>query len=263
MDSTWISATAVSIAVPLVFAALGRLYPAPPAPELDRSLADLTREYWKWEALCLPIFFAVAPVAGWLWWQIFLGLAGDPGFSAEGGVHALRPSPISWLIPAMFLGMLSAAPVLEGILRWLLKGRYREYVAYQNRRHGFDSEAIEKPFYLGVGGLSAIAACLIGNYYVLFTPNEIRINPLLGLRERVFAYEDVVAIHTAPALVAPNGDTVARREYAVHFSDSTLWNTNWDPSDATDEQVVSVVRAISERSGVPISELPVLGRDEF
>jgi hypothetical protein len=99
----------------------------------------------------------------------------------------------------MLLGILSAAPLMEGVLRHLLKGRYAEYVAYQNLRHGFDSEAIEKPFYLGFGGLCAFLACLIGNWYVLVTPTEIRLNPFFSLRERVFQYGDVAAIQTAAA----------------------------------------------------------------
>jgi len=104
---------------------------------------------------------------------------------------------------------------------------------------------------------------MLSNWYVLFMPTQIRFNPLLGVKEHVFEYRDIVAIRTASALIAPNGNTVQRREFVVRFSDSSSWNTNADPSEATEAQIAALVSAISERSGVLISELPVLGREEF
>ena len=49
----------------------------------------------------------------------------------------------------------------------------------------------------------------------------------------------------------------------LHFSDSTSWNTNFEPSDATEAQLGSLVQAVAEWSGVPISELPVLTREDY
>ena len=45
---------------------------------------------------------------------------------------------------------------------------------------------------------------MLSNWYVLFMPTQIRFNPLLGVKEHVFEYRDIVAIRTAPALIAPN-----------------------------------------------------------
>jgi hypothetical protein len=263
MDSAWVGALAASIAVPVAFAILRRFFPLPRGLETDRSLADLRQEYGRFELLSLPLLLALAPAATYLWWRLFLALATDSGFSHAAGVHALRPPRIAWLLPALLLGILSAGPAIEAILRRLLGERWREYVAYTNLRHGFDSEAIEKPFYFAFGGLAAVGAFLIANWYVLFTPSEIRLNPFFAVRERVFAYTDLVAIRTAPAFVAPNGKTVRRREYVLRFSDASAWNTTWDPSEATEGELRSLVQWVSERSGVSIEEAPLLAREEL
>lgn len=263
VNSALIGALAASIGVPIAFLVLRRLFPVPPGAQVDRSLEDLRKEYGRWELLTLPLFLGIAPVASYLWWKLFLGLEAETGFAYDGAVFALRPAPIAWLIPAMFLGMLSAGPAVDAVLRRLLKDRYREYVAYQNLRHGFDSEAMAKSFYLGFGGLVAVSVLMIGSWYAIFTTAEIRLNPFFGIRERTFSYAEVVSIKTAPTFVAPNGKTVQRREYVVQFSDSTSWSTNYDPSEATEAQVRSLVRAVSERSGVAVSEIPVLRREVF
>jgi hypothetical protein len=258
-----IGALAASIGVPIAFLVLRRLFPVPRGAQVDRSLEDLRKEYGRWELLTLPLYLAIAAVASYLWWKLFLGLAAETGFAYDGAVFALRPVRIAWLLPAMFLGMLSAGPAVNAVLRRLLKDRYHEYLAYQNLRYGFDSEAIAKPFYLGFGGLVAISVLMIASWYAIFTTTEIRLNPFFGIRERSFSYADVASIKTAPAFVAPNGKTVQRREYVLQFSDSTSWSTNHDPSDATEAQVRSLVHAVSERSGVAISEIPVLRHEDF
>jgi len=252
-----------SIGVPIAFMILRRLYPVPRNVEVRRSLEDLRSEYMKWELLTLLLLFTIAPIATYVWWQLFLDFAPANCFSHDAAVFSLRPPRIAWLIPAMVLGLLSAGPLIDAMLRRFLEERYPEYVAYQNLRYGFDSAAIERPFYLAFGGLAAICVFMIANWYAVFTPAEIRINPFLAVRELEFRYSDVVSIDTAPAFVAPNGKAVRRREYVLHFSDASSWSTTNEPSDASEVELRSLVKAVSERSGVPISEVPILGREEF
>lgn len=263
MDSGWIAATAGAIGASVAMSLMRRFYPAPPPPKLRRSLAELQEEYGKWELLSIPLFFAIAPAAAYLWWRLLLALTGPGGFFHEGELFSLRPRPIVWAIPSGLLGLISSIAPINAILRHLLRERYAEFVAYGNLRHGFDGDAIEKPMYLGFGGLAAIAVFMLGNWYIVFGLEQIRFNPFLGVSEHVFTYQDVEAIETAPAFVAPNGRVVRRREYVVEFSDGTAWNTNADPSDASKADVAALIEAISERSGVPITELPLLRRDAF
>lgn len=262
MSSTWLTPFAASFAVAFTMAMLRRLFPVPRGA-VERSLEDLRREYQRWELVTVLLLFAIAPLASYVWWKVLLAVSDGTGFSSDGEVFVLRPAPIAWLIPAMLLGLLSCGPSIDGIFRRLLKARYREYVAYQNLRHGFDSEAVERPFYLVFGGLAVVGVLLLADCEMAVTPQGIRWDPLFGVQERLLRYNDVVAIRTAPAFVAPNGDRVERREYVVRFSDSSGWNTTWDHSEASDSETLSLVRAISERSGVAISELPLLGRSEL
>ena len=258
MSYSWIGAVVTSIAIPIAFAVLRRIYPVSGGAPVGRSLDDLQREYGRWELLSLPLLFTIVPAASYLWWSLFLALAPSSGFSHIGGSFAVRPAAVIWACPGLLLGILTASAPMNAVYRALLGDRYREFISYQNLRSRFDAERFMTPLYLGGGALAAIAVFLLANWYILFTPTEIRYNPLFGFRERVFDYRDVVAIETAPAYITRNGRTVYRREYAVRFSDSTSWYTNWDPSEASDVQLLSLMLSISEHASVPLTELRVL-----
>lgn len=260
-SSAWTGAVAALIGVPIVMALLRRLYPVSRDLDVGRSLDDLRREYGKWEFVTAALVFIIVPVTTFLWWRLFLAAASGSGFSADGDVVTLRPTQIAWLLPAMVLGTLSASPLLDASLRGLLGSRYREFVAYQKLRHGFDTEAISIPFYLVFGGLAAIAAALLFDWYAAFTPAGIELNPLFGFGERTLGYADVARIETAPTFIAPIGKTVSRRMYVLRFSDASSWNANEDPSGATEDQLRAIVEAVSARSGVTITELPVITRE--
>jgi hypothetical protein len=213
--------------------------------------------------LGLPLYFLFAPIGTYLCWQLFLGVASGVGFIETNEGFFLWPSPIAWLLPAMFFGLLLSWPPIDFIYRSMLRDRYPEYVAYQSRRFRVDFQKLLIPFYVCLAGLSALFVLLLANCYVHVTPEHIRINPFFGIAERVYPYSEVSNIRTAPAFVAPNGNRVDRRLFIVAFSDSRTWNTNDDYSDASESEVRSVIRAISERSGKPISEVSLFTREDL
>jgi hypothetical protein len=263
MNSAWIGWAAVAIGVPLTFAVLRRIYPAQPALSSSRTLEDLRGEYARWELLGLPLYLLFAPIGTYLCWQLFLGVSDGVGFIETNEGLFLWPAPIAWLLPAMFFGLILSWPPIDFIYRRMLRERYPEYVAYQSRRFGINFQKLLFPFYAFLAGLSALFVLLLANCYVHITPEHIRINPFFGVSERVYPYAEVSNIRTAPAFIAPNGNRVDRRLFIVTFSDSRTWNTNDNPSDASESEVVAVIRAISERSGKPISEVSLLMREDL
>jgi hypothetical protein len=241
---------------------LGRLFPLRRAPDA-RSLDDLRAEYGRWDAIsALVTTVAAAPLA-YAWWRLFLAVAPGVGFASDGDVFSLRPTGVFWAPPAMLLGILCAAPILDQVLKRSLGPRYREYEEYVSLRNGFDSKRLAAPVFVVFGALAVVGALAIFDWHVRFAASEIRLDPLLGVGERTISYADVKAITTAPAFVAPIGRTVERRTYVLRFSDGSTWNTGQDPSGATCDDLRAVMETIAQRSGVPITEVPVLTRRDL
>ena len=73
MESAIVGAIAALVGVPLVMAALARLYPRPSASTAGpKSDEELRREFRRWDLLSRGILLLVAPAAGYLWWRAFL-----------------------------------------------------------------------------------------------------------------------------------------------------------------------------------------------
>jgi hypothetical protein len=99
--------------------------------------------------------------------------------------------------------------------------------------------------------------------YVVASPSELRVNPLLGL-ERRYAYSEISEVVTAPALIAPNGNVVPRRVFLLTFKDGTSYSTIDMPEHEIDNRSpIDLIQAIVQRSGVPMKEKAVFERDEL
>lgn len=263
MDPVAIGAIAGAVSVPVAFAVFRRVLPNPGTPNLGRSLESLRGEYAKWELATVLLLFIFAPAATFAIWQAFLLFAAPVPFSMDGDQFTLKAAPVVWLFPAMALGLLAAGPLSELVLRCLLGGRYGELLAYQSLRHGFRVEVLEKPLYLGLGGVGVGLAAAIANWHIEFSPTEMRWNRFWSLREQILPYSEISAIKTAPAFVAPNGRTVSRRERVIQFHSAHAWSTLSDPSEATEAQLEHLFRSVSDWSGVPIEDVALLTRDDL
>jgi hypothetical protein len=120
-----------------------------------------------------------------------------------------------------------------------------------------------KGFSLVINVAFVLAVLALFDTYVVASPNELRVNPLLGL-ERRYAYTEVSEIVTAPALIAPNGNIVYRRVSLLKFKDGTTFSTDSIPEDELLERTpAALVQAIVERSGARIIEKAVFERGEL
>jgi hypothetical protein len=244
-------------------AVMRRLFPAREEPHAGRPFAELRRDFFRWDLLQLVLVFGFAALLGWIWCGLFVLFSGPAGFGYDGESFQLRPIVLAWALPSGFLGLISGAIAADLATQLALGSRYAEYVAYQKlqaQRMGIDWQAAARVVLPAIGGLAALAVLLLADWGLAFTPVEIRVDPLFGLEERVYAYDAVIAIETAPAFIAPNGKRVQRREHVLRFADGTAWNTRWDPSDANEDQIATLIAVVSERSGVPVTELPLLPR---
>jgi len=263
MNSAQIGALAASIGVPIVVAIFARVFPARTISSSGATLDDLRPQYEKWErrlgllylASCVPISLALWPCLRWLSsWHAALLPPADLTMTA---------TPVYWLLVAMLLSMVCAAPVPTWAARRLLKDRYNEFERYEALKYRFD-EAKVTGFLVSFVGVSSSIAIFLGlNWYVQITREEVIVKPLFSVHEQRHAVTEIESIRTAPKFVAPNGNVVLRREYTVAFVGGRALTTRWLPSDPDDEGKRRLITDLSAKSGVPIREVEIFRKGEL
>lgn len=206
------------------------------------------------------LFFAILSGLGWM-----IGLSALGSWEASRFTEAaylILPTTIIWVIPAVFLGILTGSFLVDSISRRSLKADYAGYVRYQERKHGWTTKMAWYLLYGPITMLSLIFIIMALDWYIVFTPVEIVIDPFLGFTEGHHQYSSIVSLKTAPEFVAPNGQRTHRREYLILFSDGSHWSTNLEPSGMNEGKKREIMDYVSLHSRVPIQRVEVLTNDE-
>lgn len=256
MDSAIAGALAASVGVPLTFIVLRYLYPSRARDAAKPSL-DAQSSYRRWALRSMHLWWLFTPTIGYV-----LYLVGDAFGAWSAGFHPKALAVLTPRGPFWVMWTLLTAPVLAGwmvdvLLRRRLGNRYEEVVRYDEQQWGVRPEGFRK-LCVVLLAISGIWLVLLVDWNVRLTDRAIVVNSFWALRARTYAYADVAEIRTAPALYAPNGNRVSRREYSVRFRDGWHWSTHLDPSSGTEADKRRFIEVIASRSGVPVTEVEIL-----
>lgn len=264
MTST-LSSLLTAIAIPVVFWWLSRKYPAPQLSTDGPTLAELSPKYRKWEWIILVAYMA-------LWFPVSAVIYGALHLVGGWRAETMQDDPATFVfymdgaalwLPAFFMALLLSGLILTPALKWLLKERYAEYERYQALRFGFDQNRVMKGFSIAISSAFVLAVFALFDAYVVASPNELRVNPIFGL-ERRYLYSDIAGVLTAPALIAPNGNTVYRRVYVLKFKDGTAYTTDKMPEYEVGNRTRSLfIESVLQRSGLSPIEKAVFERGEL
>lgn len=254
-----------AIAVPIVFWWLARKYPAPQLSAKGPSLEELWPKYRKWEWIILIALFA-------LWGPLSAAIYGPLHLVAGWRAASMQDTPDTLVffmdgaalwIPAFFMALLLSGVILTPVLKALLKERYAEYERYAALRFGFDQNRVMKGLAITISSAFVIAVLALFDTYVVVSPSELRVNGLLGL-ERRYSYSEISEVVTAPALIAPNGNTVRRRVYLLKFGDGYSYSTDNMPEYELRNRTRRVfIHTILQRSGLSPREKALFERGEL
>ncbi len=260
MNVAGIAATSVAVAIPLAMRLLAKLFPAKPTAAAAPSFDALAAKYRRWDGILAVMILAVAAPASFVLYRLLVWIANWCAGLLPRADMVLAPiTPAYWFLPALMLGLLCGIVVALGIVRRLLGERNSEYEAYWARASKMDSVKANRVVMEVCAGLCAMLIFLGLRTYVLVSGDALIVNGYFSLGETRYHLADIRKIETAPRFIAPNGDTVARREYVVTFADGRRWTTDIaaDPDQATKR---ALVQLLSRRSGVPVEELAVFPR---
>ena len=255
----------ISVAVPLVFWWLARRFPAPELTQDGPSLAELAPRFRKWEFVLVLVYMA-------LWAPVAAALAAPLHYLAEWKARALQADAqtfvfymegAAWWLPAFFMALLLSGLLLTPLLKAVLKQSYPDYERYNALRYGFDQKRVLKGLAVVVCTGCALLTYAFFDAYVVASPQELRVNTLFG-PERRYAYPQVVEVVTAPALVAPNGNTVYRRVFLIRFADGSSYSTDNMPEQELGQRSrTELIEFILRQSGLAPTEKPVFQRGEL
>lgn len=227
-----------------------------------RSYDELKREFHRWEIFIFGLTILFGVLTGIIWCWLFSQLGAWQVSRLPEAAIVLTASWLLW-VPGLLMGVSTGALLSFLLVRLVLKGRYREYIAYQNQKFRVNNERLGP--LLGVLFILGpiIILVMLLNWYVVFTPEQIVIKSLLSISERSYRYSDIDAIYTAPTLTIWTGKTVTRREYAIIFREGQKLTTNCLPALLTSEGKAKLLIYVSVKSGVPITEKTVLSKAEI
>ncbi len=262
-NPAFLGAAAAAVGVPLVLALFARLFPTKPSPASGRSAEYLTKEYAKWERRAGFLYLAIAVPLGLLWWVLLIHLGSWVDRRLPEAEYTMTVGGLYWMLPAMALALVSAARPADLLLRRVLGDRYAEFMEYQTVKYRFDAARVNRLVFGGCALGCAVFIFLGFDFYVLVQSDRLIVNGYFSLAERVRPFDTITDIKTAPKLIAPNGNTVHRREFVITFRSPDTWSTNYLPDRFPNERKPEVVEYISRVSGVPIREVEVLQHREL
>ena len=263
MNAAYIGALAASIGVSIALVILAWAFPAPATGSGRPTLEDLRPKYERCERRLGLLYLALcAPISLALWWGLRRLSSWHAALLPPAEV-TLTAQPMYWLVVALPLSMVCAAPMFTWVAKLLLKERYLEFQLYETLKYRFDEGKFGAVLLSVVGVLSTVAIFLGLNFYVQVTREEVIVHPLFSVSEERHGIREIQSIRTAPKFIAPNGNVVARREYIVAFDGGHVLKTSWLPADLNDDEKRRLITDLSAKSGVPIQEVEIFRKGEL
>lgn len=240
--------TAVALAV--TYAILARAFPA--RPREARSAFDDRELERAYNRHSLTVVFASA-VAGYLVYAVLAWTGRIVLAPREPGEVLWSPSGVFWILPAIFLGLVSGALFVDGLLRSRDEALAEALQDFESRRHGVDFRRLERPviaFLLLASG--AYVALMLG-WSVRFRPEAIVEDPFLPGRALSHRYADVREVRLTPRRAGSDGAR-ERLDLVVRFADGHELRSSSAPSDERPDSLRRVAALVAARAGVPVAE---------
>ncbi len=233
------------------------LFPEPTAASAKEPITDEERRvYRRWEVGSLLPIVVLAPLLGYMW---YLGLTWAASFfhhEVQGTRFLIRPSQAYWLVPAIFLAIVSLPIPLDGLYRGLLRDRYRRFERYCVERTGFDARRFFVCLAVLVVAGSAVFFLAGVTSFSRFTDAGIEIQRPFSFRSVFHEYAHVRTIEHRATFRAPIGTTIPRPYHVILFDDGTSWSSDEGLRDPMPEVDGQIAQLVSQRSKRPITEQP-------
>lgn len=218
----------------------------------NKELVELAAKYSKWDIYALPLFFISAPLVGYISWLAMLKISEFRFSLLPQSNYMFLPLPISWVIIAMFVGIIGSVLPMYLVIRFLLGDKYSEYKKFNLMKSSGNTQKSSYIFFGISTLLCIIASTLMLDYYTVAYPDKLVINELWNIGEKQYSYADIASILSSKQQKEESNRSV----YVVKFTDGYRLSTSWDTNDRDPDQINSFMEYVSEQSGIEIKNVP-------
>lgn len=204
------------IAVPLILALLKWSMPHRERTDINElKLAQNAKKYNKYEGLSLIPLFIYMVLVPYLFY--FLGTIFFSDINNEEGVALFYPVDVMvWPAVGLFFGFGTIMLPMNKLYELLLKEEFDLYVEYTNRKHGFDSFRLWRPFSYMMILLGGVAMFLAMNTYFKVTENKVVVNHFFSIEPVETHFYEIGRIVLYQKAKAPNGNVVNNEHYVIY-----------------------------------------------
>jgi hypothetical protein len=265
MNSTQVAVFAASIGTIIIIAVLATAFPVktPDVTSQAANLAALTLRYRRWDAAFGTCYFITCLLCTALIWTLFVAWSRWHSSLLVDADVKLTTGPAYYFIPAFFWSLLVGIAPVNWVGIRVLKTRYQEYEIYRSLKANSSVSRFNRFANFGYALACSTALFLGLNWYVLVRQDGLIVHRVFAVTEDRYNYAEVRSIRTAPALIAPNGHTVYRREFVATFSDGRKLSTNSLLMKLPEARKRTLMALISARSHIPVQEISVFQRGEL
>ena len=227
----------------------GIAYLLPYKKSAETSIYHITpedkKELHQWKAKASLLMLVLIVVLSYLFTHVFYWLSRLTYSSSENAPFIIRPSLITWALPAIIFAFAVILPIIDEIERRYFKERFDLMQHVYNTEFSWDARKAGL-----ILSKSFIALCL-ATYFLLLgysaklDDEHIYYNPLFEFKTRVYSYNELNTIR-----IDKKGDKIERFE--IIFKDSFKWNSGWGLELKENK---ALLEFISRKSSQPIDTI--------
>lgn len=247
----WSGITATS-SVPHIIKKLKNRFPFEEKPDEYPAYKVLNERYNRWHVFFSILAFPAMILGSYITLVLLQKIAAwwTPDFS--NAIFELKAEPLSFLLPAIFLGMMLAIPIMFAITKIVLGERNNEYYYYSDWRNKADGVKILKFIAVLITPPALLLAVLMIDYYSAIYTDNITINDLTSfVTEKKYTYNDISRIEHSTWEDDSNN---LNHQYSIIFKDGYDWDFASGFLSLPDERRDAILNHLMEETGAIIIE---------
>lgn len=212
----------------------------------EQRQQQLFDKYQRKSYIAIIPYLLLVGILTFIWFKLFLYLGNLVYTNIGKGIILIHPEGYIWFLPALFVGFITAIPLLLYFYQWIYQKNFDEFQEYLELASSAIARTILR--FLAVIYI-VIAVGYVGlsmNWYTRFAESEIVLNRFWSFREISYSYKEIKLIYT---ISDPAGEEkIAEPYFVIVFEDGEQWISNEQEFEMSSELYNEIILLVSTKS---------------